>query len=172
MINLSIEMDNPIDQIEEEALLSETQLPVAPENGIPPSDSFLTLSKLLPVLSGPLLRLAQPTDISFPPPGAAALHPPSTSAISSVHIRALECLNNLFLSLGLNAETFPLAMADIEGAVTVWQELWNVLLAVGYRSEAGQEQRYEIWTSAVGALWGIARVCKTQLVRFLPVCSM
>jgi hypothetical protein len=86
-----------------------------------------------------------------------------------VHIRALECLNNLFLSLGLNTESVTLSPNDSEAAASVWEELWSILYDVGYRSEQGQEQRFEMWISAIGALWGVARVCKTRLVCYILV---
>jgi len=66
--------------------------------------------------------------------------------------------------LGLNTETITLSPSDREAATFVWEELWNILYDVGYRSEKGQEQRFEMWVAATGALWGVARVCKTRLV--------
>ena len=119
----------------------------------PESDSYM--SSLLK----PLLALLHPTPLSFSPPGALSEHPPTTSVLGAIHVAALECLNNLFLSLEEGS-------GDIQQLVPVWNELWNVLGEVGLVSGIGPgpEKKREVWEVSVGVLWGIARFCKGQLV--------
>jgi hypothetical protein len=122
-------------------------------NGNP---SFLT------TLVAPLLSLVQPTSLSFPPLSAQSIHPPTTSAISAIHIAALECLNNIFLSLA----TAPKSSfsADFDSGLTIWNGVWSALRLVGTETGLGQERRQEFWDVAVGVLWGVSRVWKGSLV--------
>jgi hypothetical protein len=121
-----------------------------------PSTSFL------PSLVSPLLALLQPTSLSFPPLAAPSPHPPTTSALSAIHIAALECLNNVFLSLA----TSPNAgvSADKDCGRKVWADVWAALAAVGTENGLGQERRQEMWEVAVGVLWGVSIVWKGALV--------
>ncbi|KAI0053405.1 ARM repeat-containing protein [Auriscalpium vulgare] len=116
----------------------------------PPSSSFL------PTILEPLLALIQPTALSFPPYDAPSPHPPTTSALSAIHISALECLNNAFLSLAA-APTASVA-ADVAAGQRVWDAVWRALSATGTDGGAGQERRMEVWGIAVGVLWGIGIV--------------
>ncbi|KAF7793565.1 hypothetical protein EIP86_004679 [Pleurotus ostreatoroseus] len=140
-------------------------LPISPSS--PNTSSPLSL----PPLVHPLLALAHPTALSFPPlAGGPAPHPPTTAALSAIHLCALECLNNVFLSLA-----FPPGQGDGAGAVEVirkdtaagtaiWGTLWEVLGAVGVEiGGAGQERRKEMWGVGVGVLWGVANVWKGVL---------
>lgn len=121
-----------------------------------PSTSFL------PSLVPPLLALLQPTSLSFPPLAAPSPHPPTTSALSAIHVSALECLNNVFLSLA----TSPNAgvSADKDSGRKVWADIWSALDAVGTETGLGQERRQELWEIAVGVLWGVGIVWKGALV--------
>jgi len=130
-----------------------------PSSPIDPQSS----SMLLPTLVPPLLALIQPTTLSFPPLAAPSPHPPTTSALSSVHISALECLNNIFLSLATSRYT-PSSIDHAAGQ-QVWSSVWNALSVVGTdTSGLGQERRQEIWEMAVGVLWGVGTVWKSTLV--------
>ncbi|KAF9531883.1 armadillo-type protein [Crepidotus variabilis] len=120
------------------------------------SPSFLT------TLVAPLLALTQPTALSFPPLASQSVHPPSTSALSSVHISALECLNNIFLSLTTTPN--PSVAADVNAGLTVWNGVWTALGLVGTQTGPGQEKRQEFWEVAVGVLWGVGGVWKGSLV--------
>ncbi|KAK7695114.1 hypothetical protein QCA50_002304 [Cerrena zonata] len=125
--------------------------------------------KLLPDLVAPLLPLIQPTPLSFPPlTGGASPHPPTTSALSSIHICAMECLNNIFWSLAapaLSRNQRPSADADREGGVKVWDSIWHALSTVGVEFNGlGQERRREFWYLSVGVLWGVGIVWKGLLV--------
>jgi hypothetical protein len=127
-----------------------------PTNSAP---SFLT------TLVAPLIALIQPTALSFPPLAAPSIHPPTTSALSAVHISALECLNNVFLSLTTSPN--PSVSSDISAGVTVWNGVWSALGLVGTQSGLGQERRQEMWEISTGVLWGIGRVWKGAIVSLI-----
>lgn len=122
----------------------------------PPSTS------LLPSLVLPLVALIYPTSLSFPPLAAPSLHPPTTSALSAIHVSALECLNNIFLSLSTNPN--PSVAADKDGGLKIWNDIWLALAAVGTEGGLGQERRQELWEVAVGVLWGVGSIWKGSLV--------
>lgn len=110
-------------------------------------------------LVNPLLALIQPCSLSFSPLAAPSPHPPTTSALSAVHINALECLNNIFLSIA----TSRIAM-DLVSGMKFWKDIWYTLIAVGTQMGLGQERRQEVWEKAVGVLWGIGNIWKGSLV--------
>ena len=138
-------------------------------------------SAFLPSILPPLLELIQPTPTSFPPIATTSAtlapppaHLPTTSALSAIHVCALECLNNIFLSLSLSG-TKEL-QADISSGERVWNGVWEALGKVGLEGGPGQERRKEMWEVAVGVMWGIGgiwrgtMVCpvyKTILINFL-----
>ncbi|KLO07006.1 ARM repeat-containing protein [Schizopora paradoxa] len=138
---------------------------------------------LLPSILPPLLTLIQPTPLSFPPlPSTSAApleeqpktHAPTTSALASVHISALECLNNIFLSLGVagragkgGGTNANLEVAkDVDAGKRVWDGVWAALALVGLEGVgvAGQERRKEMWEIAVGVLWGVGGIWKGSIV--------
>ena len=127
-----------------------------PEPNGSSSPSYLT------TLVAPLLALVQPTVLSFSPLAAQSIHPPTTSALGAVHIAALECLNNIFLSFS----TVPnlSVTSDTDGGLRVWHGIWSALSLVGTQVGLGQERRQEFWDVAVGVLWGVGRVWKGHLV--------
>lgn len=127
------------------------------------SNAELLPATFLPVLVEPLLALIHPTSLSFPPFSAPSPHPPTTSALSAIHISALECLNNIFLSLATAPN--PDVSSDKDSGRKVWSEVWRALSAVGTQYGLGQERRQEMWELAVGVLWGIGNVWKGTLVR-------
>ena len=129
------------------------------------ASSGKTSPPFLTTLVSPLLALVQPTALSFPPLASPSIHPPTTSALSAVHICALECLNNIFLSLTTSSD--PSIAADVNSGLTVWNGIWSALSLVGTQTGLGQERRQEFWDVAVGVLWGIGRIWKTSLVSFL-----
>lgn len=121
----------------------------------------------LPALVAPLLSLIQPTPLSFPPTDAGVSpHPPTTSALSAIHICALECLNNIFLSIASPADGGSLAAGpEREHGAQIWGAIWAALQAVGTDVNGpGQERRREMWAVAVGVLWGVANAWKGVLV--------
>lgn len=124
------------------------------------SPAFLT------TLVVPLLALIQPTALSFPPLAAPSIHPPTTSALSAVHISALECLNNVFLSLTTSPN--PSVTSDVKSGIDVWNRIWAALALVGTETGLGQERRQQMWEITIGVLWGIGRVWLGSLACFLP----
>lgn len=132
---------------------------------------------LLPSLISPLLSLVHPTPLSFPPSAAPSPHPPITSALMSIHTNALECLNNLFLSLSTlpNNDLF----ADHAGGQTVWDEIWSALSSIGTQTGLGQEGRHKMREVAIGVLWGVGKLWRgcieatSEQVEFLKqLCDM
>ncbi|KAG6335088.1 hypothetical protein ID866_3997 [Astraeus odoratus] len=97
----------------------------------------------LPALVQPLLMLIQPTSMSFPPPSGLSCHPPTTSALSAIHI---------------------IVAADESAGQIVWSKIWESLSRVGLDIALGQERKREIWEIAVGVLWGVGKVWKGKLV--------
>ncbi|KAI8990655.1 ARM repeat-containing protein [Trametes punicea] len=117
-------------------------------------------------LVAPLLKFVQPTALSFPPLGAPSPHPPTTSALSAIHISALECLNNIFLSMATSARGRPSSLGlDPASGRTVFDAVWGALRLVGTEiTAAGQERRREMWDMGVGVLWGVGNLFKGALV--------
>jgi hypothetical protein len=119
-------------------------------------------STFLPALVQSLLALIHPTSMSFPPFVGPSSHPPITSALSAIHVCALECLNNIFLYLSTSPkDTFA---TDERSGPRIWNEIWRALNAVGMDTGPGQERRRDMWEIAVGVLWGIGNVWKGFLV--------
>lgn len=172
----SADDDEMMDAVEEPPAHSEAiKLP-----SISPSDEDVggTPTSLLDALLTPLIALARPTPLSFPPPALPSVHPPTTSVLGAIHIRALECLNNLFVGMkerptSTAVEDSPEEKELVQGAVNVWNQVWSadLLGAVGEPPGTpgsvwvpGQERKAEMWNVAVGVLWALARVCRGALV--------
>jgi len=119
------------------------------------------LPTFIPALVHPLLALIQPSALSFPPLASPSPHPPITSALSAVHISALECLNNVFLSLASSSR--PDISANVPSGMKFWNDVWSALAAVGTQTGLGQERRQEMWEKAIGVFWGIGNVWKGSL---------
>ncbi|KAH9854273.1 ARM repeat-containing protein [Lenzites betulinus] len=116
-------------------------------------------------LVAPLLKFVHPTALSFPPLGAPSPHPPTTSALGAIHISALECLNNIFLSMATSSRGRPSSLGlDAASGRTVFDAVWNALRLVGTEiTGAGQERRREMWDIGVGVLWGVGTLFKGAL---------
>ena len=128
----------------------------------PDAPAASSAATFLPTLVQTLIALIHPTPLSFPPLASPSPHPPTTSALSAIHICALECLNNTFLSLG--ASPNPAVAADKESGRKMWDSVWSALGAVGTESAPGQERRREMWEVAVGVLWGMGNIWRGCLV--------
>lgn len=114
-------------------------------------------------LISPLLSLIKPTHLSFPPPGSPSVHPPTTSALGAIHLCALECLNNLFLSLATSHR--PLTDTEKAQGTTIWSSLWGALEKVGDpRSAKITKEQKMFWETAIGVLWGASTVFKGAIV--------
>ncbi|CAK5262186.1 unnamed protein product [Mycena citricolor] len=146
------ELENEVVIEDEETVDEDIAMDVVP-------DEVERATQSLPQIVEPLLALIQPTTLSFPPHASPSPHPPTTSAMSAVHIAALECLNNIFLSLARHD-----TVIEIDAGRTVWNAVWSSLAAVGTQIVLGQERRQAMWEVAAGVLWGVASVCKGKLV--------
>jgi hypothetical protein len=117
-------------------------------------------SSFLPTLLEPLLALIQPTELSFPAPSP---HPPTTSALSAIHIAAFECLSNAFFAL---ASAPGSAASDVQVGERVWGAVWAALAGAGSPVESVPgSARMAVWDVAVGVLWGVGTVWKGKIVR-------
>ena len=114
-------------------------------------------------LVSPLLSLIKPTHLSFPPPGSPSIHPPTTSALGAIHLCALECLNNLFLSLATSHRS-PTDTEKVQGT-TIWDSLWAALEKVGDpRSAKMTKEQKLFWETAIGVLWGASIIFKGVII--------
>lgn len=133
------------------------------ENIHPREDTKRSSTALLPELVRSLLTLVQPTFLSFSSASDPSIHPPTTSALSAIHVNAFECLNNVFLSF--SASPNAALAADEDAGRGVWSEIWAALLKVGLDTAPGQERKWEIWEIAMGVLWGVGNIWKGKIVR-------
>ncbi|KAI5474969.1 Ankyrin repeat protein [Pseudohyphozyma bogoriensis] len=150
------------------------------------SSDALSLISNLPAI---LLRLSTPTSISFatvaPTPSTsvpASAIPTSTTAIgptvpaelaglsetlTTVHVRALECLNNLFITLSSSkADVF--ALVGEETVNKIWEDVLGAVqreslsggkqAAVAGEEDEVEERRMEVVMAGVGVAWGLARL--------------
>ncbi|KAJ4472575.1 armadillo-type protein [Lentinula edodes] len=147
--------DEDEDMADDDEVMDETNIEDRGHNN--DSANPTVLSSLVPSL----LSLIQPTSLSFPPLATSSIHPPTTTALSAIHISAMECLNNIFLSVATSPS--PSVSADAEGGRKVWNEVWASLGVVGTELGLGQERRKEMWEIGVGVLWGLALVWKGTL---------
>lgn len=127
-------------------------------------------SALLPGMVQHLLALIHPTELSFPPFGGPSPCPPITVALSSIHVSAMQCLNNIFFSLA--ASNNSTLSQDRQSGRHLWEEVWRCLGSVGTTYGAGQERREEVWSNGVGVLWGLGMVWKGTLVGFCRVLGL
>lgn len=116
-------------------------------------------------LVAPLLKFVHPTALSFPPLGAPSPHPPTTSALGAIHVSALECLNNIFLSMATSSRGQPAGLGlDPASGRAVFDAVWGALRLVGTEiTSTGQERRREMWDIGVGVLWGVGNMFKGAL---------
>ncbi|BEJ10886.1 hypothetical protein CspHIS471_0103080 [Cutaneotrichosporon sp. HIS471] len=128
----------------------------------PSVNTAATLPHLLSTLSLPtrLLTLAQLNHLSLPPHGPnPSVHPPTTAALSVVHLRALEALNNLLISTSAAvmggeqlAQLLPPAM---------WEGVFAIVQGTGEDAAAlkakGQEMRLELMEGALAGAWGLSK---------------
>ncbi|QRV94785.1 ARM repeat-containing protein [Ceratobasidium sp. AG-Ba] len=147
----------------------------AAPNGAPEADSssISLLRTLIPLL----LALSTPTPMSFSSPtdttttrisnssstSEAPQHPPTTSALVSVHISALECLSNLLLSFP-TSDSGPVNPAVLDVAVAAWPQAWSALRTILVSTPSDLDRRNEVSVAALGALWGLARLARGVVV--------
>lgn len=146
-------------------------------NGTSPHDGPKKPNEYLQALIPTLLPLIRPTLLSYAPPFQQSLHSPTTSALGALHIAALECLNNVSLTLAEALDgASPGATGTSNGsghgsavafAMQMWGEVWTMLTTIGQPEGigAGPERKKEAWLVALGVLWAVGRICRGQLVR-------
>ncbi|PBK76924.1 ARM repeat-containing protein [Armillaria solidipes] len=156
-----INNDEDDDEEDEAEVMEDMDVDMSAINENKPASEQSETVSLLPSLVPALLALAQPTSLSFPPLASVSVHPPTTSALSGIHASALECLNNIFLSLA-RVPNSPVS-SDKEAGQKVWKDVWTALSVVGPEFGMGQERRREVWEISVGVLWGIGNVWKGSL---------
>nr|CAG8456323.1 14202_t:CDS:10 [Entrophospora candida] len=125
-------------------------------------ETFTTI--ILPAL----IRLAAPTKLSFqeqmgpnvmPPPTIA---PIITSSLAIIHLRAIECMNNFFLSM-IDFEDkvwYDQHKDDVKQLSITLIDLANQVAGKGVKvgaEDPGQEMRGSILEALVGCLWTLAR---------------
>jgi hypothetical protein len=108
------------------------------------------------------LSFIQPTALSYPPPSQPSPHPPTTSALAAIHIAALECLNNICLSVAQLAPT-NINPNISQQLATIWPNVWSMLSTIGppdYSNPVGPvyHQKRKIWRISLGVLWAVARI--------------
>lgn len=138
----------------------------------------VTSTQLLKLeLPNRLAKLAALTPLSFPPSTATpSPHPPTTSQLSTIHLRALEALNNLFLTFAA-AEMYQPLSGEMDSQ-RLWDELVPVVDMIASESSVvgsrGQEMRGEVLDMVTGCLWGVVKLESTAIVSraWSRVCSM
>ena len=104
-----------------------------------------------------LFALAQATELSYPPAsGGLSLHPPSTAFLSSIHLRALEALNNLLLTISSYAPTpappLPSSVQDVPSSDRKARSEWKQFVAQSFTNlNQLWEGSFEIAKQIVGA---------------------
>jgi hypothetical protein len=173
-------MDAEGDDFEDEELIEMARNPLSVEVNGDRSASFsttvntATLPHLLTTLSLPqrLISLSSLTPLSFPPSSSTpSPHPPTTAALSTFHLRALEALNNLLLTVAASLPA-DLALASQAAGILPAQQIWEKLFAIvgtiaaepEVLASRGQEMRGEVLEMALGCLWGVSKVSSAQLV--------
>ncbi|TXT07458.1 hypothetical protein VHUM_03178 [Vanrija humicola] len=159
------------DAIEDEALIAMGRDAPGEAGPAPTVKTTATLPTLLGALRLPerLSALAQLTPMSFPPTGAQpSLHPPTTAALSTLHLRALEALNNLLLTVAASlAGGADPSIAALIPAAGIWATVFGIISAAGEDASAltarGQEMRLEVLEAALGCAWGVSKVSADQL---------
>lgn len=108
-----------------------------------------------------LFRLANPIHLSFPDSSKIAIT--ITSSLATVHLRAIECLNNYLLTMAETAEGKCMFTEHVFDIMKMWAwlfELFNKFASneIKFESkEQEQEVRGKILETLVGCLWSLSR---------------
>jgi hypothetical protein len=129
-------------------------------DGSVPND--VLASSILPNLISSLLPLIELTPLSFPPLNGPSLHPPTTSALSSIHSCAFDCLNNIILSLA--ASPYSGLTSDTGYGKNLWHAIWSSLERIGDPTSTASGARQRLWEAGVGVLWGISVIYKGFII--------
>jgi hypothetical protein len=174
------EMDEDGEEMDDEDLINEALDHADMTQGdleAPTINTAVTLQNLLSLrLPTRLATLGRLTPLSFPPAGTQpSPHPPTTSVLSSLHLRAYEALNNLLLTIVASVSGSEEDLSRLSEMLPV-QDLWKSLLGVvqiiasepEVLKEKGQEMRVEVLEMASGCLWGAVRLGSGCLVSSFP----
>ena len=166
------------DDLADEALIEMGRDPSSLPNGASQATvaTAVTLSHLLTTLSLParLTTLSTLNSLSFPPATSMpSLHPPTTSLLSVLHLRALETLNNLLLTVVASLPADG-AQSQISGLIPVdkiWTRMFStvdlLLSEPQALSQKGQELRMEVLEMSLGCTWGAAKIASGLIVSHL-----
>ena len=134
----------------------------------------VTLSHLIATLSLPrrLASLSALNALSFPPSTSVpSPHPPTTSVLSVLHLRALEALNNLLLTSVASLPEDASSRAQAASVIpidTIWNGMFAIVGALVSEPDAlkqkGQELRIEVLEMALGCSWGCAKISPESVV--------
>jgi hypothetical protein len=103
-----------------------------------------------------LFQLANSTPLSFPPvTGGLSAHPPTTAVLSSIHLRALEALNNLLLTVSSYAPTptpaLPASVQDQNSADWKARMSWRSFIASSFTTlDSLWQGSFEVAKQVVG----------------------
>lgn len=178
------------DEVDPEELISlgrDQPTEMSSESALPLPQTLITLLSTLNLPSR-LVSLARPTPLSFLPLSTAnasstltsdpSPHPPTTAILSTVHLRALETLNNLFISISFFIPpptspefTSPTWQTFFAHARVSLQPIWDALLVIateispgsGVLDVKGQEIRRELLDICVGSMMGLAGITRGGL---------
>ncbi|KAK4685839.1 hypothetical protein P7C73_g4298, partial [Tremellales sp. Uapishka_1] len=160
------------DDLPDEALISLGRDPGALDQAEPTAPvltSSITLPHLLTTLSLPqkLTKLSLPTQLSFPPSTSVpSPHPPTTSVLSVLHLRALEALNNLLLTTAAAAQS-DAQIGTLVPSQGIWDGMFGIIGILIVEEDAlgikGQEMRLEVVEMALGCTWGLMKISPAQI---------
>ena len=126
-----------------------------------------------------LIRLSKPTSLSYPEQlghnviPAESVAPTITESLATVHLRAVECMNNFFLTMVDIIEEKWWFTKHRNAAKETWTrivEIANQVTGKGIKvgaEDPGQEMRGAVLEALIGCLWILARGLNGDLVYIL-----
>jgi len=174
------------DDLADEALIEMGRDPSSVPNGASQATvaTAVTLSHLLTTLSLParLTTLSTLNSLSFPPSSSMpSPHPPTTSLLSVLHLRALETLNNLLLTVvaSLPADGAQSQISNVIPVGDIWSSMFSTVDLLLSEPQAlnqkGQELRMEVLEMNLGCTWGCAKIAPAIIVsvsELLPIITI
>jgi hypothetical protein len=150
------EDEDEAEPMEEDGTIEDTPAALANGHALTAKSTDL-VSSVVPAC----LAFIKPTPLSYPPPFQPSPHPPTTSALIAIHIAALECLNNLCLSIAeLGSSTATTASS--QHVASIWTAVWDMLAVIGVPDESlvttAVATQHQLWRIAIGVLWSVARI--------------
>jgi hypothetical protein len=154
--------------MEDDALMLDTENFIDDDNKRFHSQKQSTLETFTTIVLPALIRFATLTKLSFqeqmgpnviPPP---TITPVITSSLATIHLRAIECMNNFFLSMIDFEDKFWYEhhKEEVKQLSIMLIDLANQVAGKGVKvgaEDPGQEMRGSILEALVGCLWTLAR---------------